>query len=378
MTDNVEKTVFSKKDKGFMKEALALAKKGYGRTSPNPMVGAVIVRKGRIIASGYHRKAGGNHAEVEALLKIKGKAMEGDILYVTLEPCNHHGKTPPCTEAILQSGLKSLIVGMLDPNPRVTGGGCAFLKERGLKVLSGLLEKDCRRLNEVYIKSITTGFPFVMAKSALTMDGWTATSIGHSRWITGEKSRRYVHRLRDGVDGLLVGSGTIIKDDPLLTTRFKNRKGKDPLRIIVDTHLRIQHNARVVDHQSGSMSLIAVGPSVRPGLLKKIQSDRVSTVVCPIKKGRVDLRALLEILGKMSVTSLLVEGGSRIMGSMIRERIIDKFYIFMAPKILGGGDGIPMAQGRGPKRMDEALMLKDIQMRRLGDDILIIGYPDYR
>ncbi len=365
------------KEEKFMKEALRLAKRGLGRTSPNPMVGAVIVRKGRVVASGYHRKAGHNHAEVEALEKMKGRVTAGDSMYVTLEPCNHHGRTPPCTEAILRSGLKRVIIGMLDPNPTVSGGGSEFLKKRGIEVESGVLESECAKLNEVYLKSVTTGNPFVIAKSALTMDGWTATSTGHSKWITNERSRRFVHRLRDRVDGLMVGVGTIIRDDPMLTTRLTNKRGRDPIRIIVDTHLRIPHNARVINHDSPSMTLIAVGDNVSKRLINEIERDKVSTVICPTRHGRIDIAALMEILGSMPVTSLLVEGGSTIMGTMIRERMIDKFYIFKAPKIMGGSDGVPMASGKGPEQMDESLVIKNIKVRRFGDDILIRGYPDY-
>jgi len=364
-------------DERFMKEALRQAKKGLARTSPNPAVGAVIVRKGRIIASGYHRKAGDKHAEVEALTKIGGKGRAGDALYVTLEPCHHYGRTPPCTEALLGSGIRRVVVGMKDPNPRVSGGGCEFLAENGIEVKIGALESECRRLNEVYLKFVDTGRPFVIAKSALTIDGWTATSTGHSHWVTNERSRQFVHRLRDKVEGVMVGVGTVIGDDPLLTTRLKNRKGKDPVRIVVDTHLRIPHDARVLNSNSPSMTLIAVGNDLPPERSKGIRNKRVSTLVCPKKNNRIDLGALMNILGEMSITSLLVEGGSALMGSMIHERLIDKFYIFMAPKILGGNDGYPMASGPGSKRMDACLGLKDLRVKRLGEDILLEGYPDY-
>lgn len=366
-----------KPDEIFMREALKQARRGLGRTSPNPVVGAIIVRDGEIIASGYHKKAGGHHAEIETLRKIGGKAKRGDSLYVTLEPCNHYGKTPPCTEAILKSGLKKVLIGMRDPNPNVSGGGSQFLEENGIEVKTGILESECRRLNEAYIKFITTGRPFVIAKSAMTMDGWTATSMGHSQWITNEISRRFVHRLRDKMDGVLVGVGTVIADDPLLTTRLKNGQGKDPIRIIVDTQLRTPPIAKVLNHDSPSKTFIAVGEDVPPHLLNGMKRDGVSAIICPTKNGRIDLDALMDILGGMSITSLLVEGGSDIMGSMIRERLIDKFYIFKAPKILVGGDGIPMAAGSGAKRIDQCLILKDIKVRRLGDDILLIGYPEY-
>ena len=367
----------SELDEKFMKEALRLAKKGVGRTSPNPVVGAVIVRKGRVIASGYHKKAGLNHAEVEALTMIGGKAEVGDVMYVTLEPCNHYGLTPPCTTAILKSGLREVVIGMLDPNPKVSGGGAEFMRKRGIEVKSGVLESECRRLNEAFIKFVITGRPFVIAKSALTMDGWSATSTGHSKWITSEQSRRFVHRLRERVDGVMVGVGTVIADDPLLTARIRNKHGRDPLRIIVDTHLRIPHNARVLNHDSDSETMLVVGENTETGLLKEIEREGISIFLCPLKDGVVDMNVLMDELGKRSVTSLMVEGGASVMGSMIRERLIDKFYIFKAPRILGGEDGFPMARGVGPERMDKALKIKDIKTRRFGNDILVIGYADY-
>jgi len=364
-------------DEKFMRKALRQARKGLGRTSPNPVVGAVIVRNGKIIACGYHKRAGGNHAEIEALAKMGCGATMYDTLYVTLEPCNHYGSTPPCTEAILKSGIKRVVVGMRDPNPNVSGGGCEFLAARGVEVRTGVLESECLRLNEYFLKFAGTGRPFVVAKSALTMDGWTATSTGHSHWITNERSRHFVHRLRDRVDGVMVGVGTVLADDPLLTTRLKNRKGKDPIRIIIDTHLRTPDNARVLINDSSSMAMIVVGNDVTQERLESFRMHRVSTVICPTKDGRINLAALMDILGEMSITSFMVEGGSTLMGSMIRERLIDKFYIFKTPKILGGNDGIPMASGPGPKRIDECLTLKGIKIKRFGEDILLIGYPDY-
>jgi diaminohydroxyphosphoribosylaminopyrimidine deaminase/5-amino-6-(5-phosphoribosylamino)uracil reductase len=360
----------------FMRQALRQARKGLGRTSPNPAVGAVIVRKGQIVATGHHKKAGLPHAEVEVLRDLGGKA-QGDTLYVTLEPCNHHGRTPPCTEAILKSGLKRVVVGMRDPNPDVPGGGCEFLKGNGLSVTTGVLEAECRRLNEAFIKFVTTGHPFVMAKSALTMDGWTGTSKGNSKWITNEKSRQFVHRLRDRVDAVLVGIGTVLADDPRLTTRLGRRRGRDPLRIVVDTRLRIPPKARILNHDSSAETIIAVGSDVASKDRKQFQKRGVSVLTCPVKAGRIDLGALMGILGEMSVNSLLVEGGASIIGSMLREKLIDKFFIFKAPKILGGEDGVPMAAGQGPEKMDQCLYLKDLEVRRFGGDILITGYPDY-
>jgi diaminohydroxyphosphoribosylaminopyrimidine deaminase/5-amino-6-(5-phosphoribosylamino)uracil reductase len=360
-----------------MKEALRLARKGLGRTSPNPAVGAVIVRSGRIIASGYHKRAGESHAEVEALAEVGFSARKDDILYVTLEPCHHQGRTPPCTQAILSSGLKTVVVGVRDPNPKVSGGGCEFLAERGIEIRTGILESKCRRLNEAYLKFISTDRPFMVVKTALTLDGWTATSTGQAKWITNERSRKFVHRLRDRIDGVMVGIGTVLADDPLLTTRLGTRRGKDPIRIIVDTHFRIPENARVLSPDSPAKTLIAVAREAPLERLEKVQSKGISIIRCPIKGAGVDLGALMESLGAMGITSVLAEGGSGIIGSMIREKRVDKFYIFKAPKILGGNDGIPMATGPGPEAMDACLALKDLKVRRFGDDILIRAYPDY-
>ncbi|OPX39434.1 MAG: riboflavin biosynthesis protein RibD [Desulfobacteraceae bacterium 4484_190.1] len=361
-------------DQLFMKEALRQARKALGRTSPNPVVGAVIVKDGNILARGYHHRAGLPHAEAEAISKLNGKA-HGCTLYVTLEPCNHHGKTPPCTEAILKSGIKRVVVGMKDPNPLVSGGGLEFLKEKGIEVKSGVLESECILLNEIFIKFVTKGRPFVICKSAMTLDGWTATATGHSKWITNSKSREFVHRLRDRVDAVLVGVGTIIADDPNLTTRLKNGKGKDPLRIVADTHLRTPVNAKVITQDSDSDTLLVTGMDAASRYQSRYNKPNVSILSCPAPDGKIDLSALMDILAEMSVTSLLVEGGASICGSMLRERLIDKFYIFKAPKILGGGDGIPMASGPGPLKMDQCMGLTDISFRRFGDDILIKGYP---
>jgi diaminohydroxyphosphoribosylaminopyrimidine deaminase/5-amino-6-(5-phosphoribosylamino)uracil reductase len=360
-----------------MKEALRLARRGLGRTSPNPAVGAVVVRDGKVIAGGYHRRAGTAHAEVNALAQLEGSAQPGDILYVTLEPCNHYGKTPPCTEAILKSGIKRVVVGMRDPNPNVSGGGCEFLRARGLEVATGVLEGECCRLNEEYIKFVTARRPFVIAKVALTLDGWTATSTGHSKWITGEKARQFVHRLRDRVDAVMVGIGTILADDPLLDTRLKRGKGKAPVRIILDTKLSIPHQARVLTQSDAAMTWIVVGDDVSQEKLESFSKRGVSVLSCPKKEGRIDLAALVDNLASRSITSVLLEGGSMLMGSMIRERLVDKFYIFMAPKLLGGSDGVPMAKGSGAKNMEQALRLNLSELRRFDDDVLFVGYPEY-
>jgi diaminohydroxyphosphoribosylaminopyrimidine deaminase/5-amino-6-(5-phosphoribosylamino)uracil reductase len=361
----------------FMRAALGFARKGVGKTSPNPAVGAVIVRKGQVVAAGFHRRAGAPHAEVVALNRLGGKAKPGDTLYVTLEPCNHFGRTPPCTQAILEKGVRKVVVGMKDPNPQVTGGGCEVLSAQGVEVVTGILEEECRRLNEWFVTYVTKGRPFVIAKTAMTLDGWTATSKGHSKWVTNERSREWVHRLRNQVDGILVGVGTVMADDPLLTTRLGKGRGRDPVRIIVDTNLRIPVNARVLGHAKGSETLIAVSEDIAGRRLKRFERKEVSLLMCPEKEGRIDLRALMDMLGKRSITSVLLEGGATLMGAMIREKLVDKFCIFKAPKILGASDGRPMALGKGPSRMDQSILLKDVQVRRFAGDLLIEGYPEY-
>ena len=269
-------------DTRFMREALRQARKGLGRTSPNPAVGAVIVKQGNVIAKGYHKKAGLPHAEVEALKKTDKKA-RGCTLYVTLEPCNHQGRTPPCTESILKAGISRVVVGMKDPNPDVSGGGCEFLKNNGIDVSCGVLEKECRLLNEAFLTCVLEKRPFVTAKSAITLDGWTATATGHSKWITNDKSRQFVHRLRDRVDAVMVGVGTVLADDPQLTTRLKRGQGKDPARIVVDSRLRTPLNAKIINHASSSDTLIAAGDGVPVSDLKNSTKGGLRSYPVPLK-----------------------------------------------------------------------------------------------
>jgi len=363
-------------DLKYMKLALAEAGKGAGRTSPNPAVGALIVKEDRILSRGYHRRAGQPHAEVEALEKI-GRSCPGATLYVTLEPCNHYGKTPPCTESILKARIARVVVGAMDPNPGVRGGGCRFLAENGLEVRSGVLEKACRLLNEDFFTFITTGRPFVIAKSAQTLDGFTATSLKDSRWVTNEKSRRFVHRLRDRVDAIMVGVGTIVADNPSLTARLKNRKGKNPLRVVLDTHLRTPVDARIINDEFPEKTLLVVGEKVAREKLDQIRERGIPVLLCPTKDGRLELQNLMDKLGRMAIMSLLVEGGSLVLGSMIREGLVDKFHVFKAPKILGGNDGIPMASGPGVKYMRDCTTLENVEFRRFGEDMLVTGYPVY-
>ncbi len=356
-----------------METALALAEKGRGYTSPNPMVGAVVVRNGEIVGKGWHQAAGGPHAEVFALDNA-GPLARGSTLYVTLEPCNHKGRTPPCTEKIIASGITQVVMAMKDPNPDVAGGGAEYLQNRGIRVISGVCEKEARRLNEAFVKYITTKCPFVVLKIAATLDGRIATRTGDSKWVTGESARKFVHELRHWADAILVGIDTIRQDDPALTTRLKDRAGVDPVRIVLDTDLSIPENAKVLQTGSASDTVIIAGDGAPAEKQKALEKKGIRVMRAGLEQGRIDLKALMPRLGKMGITSLLIEGGSRVAGSALREGIVDKVYFFYAPKILGGDDGVPVCRGNGPDAMSQCIPVKNIQVHRFDDDVMIEGY----
>jgi len=355
----------------YMRRALILARKGIGKTGPNPAVGCVIVRDGAIVGEGWHKRAGTPHAEVHALAGAGDAARDADV-YVTLEPCAHFGKTPPCAEALIEAGVGRVFAGMVDPNPRVRGRGLDRLRAAGISAVAGILEDACREVNEPFIKHVTTGLPFVVLKSALTMDGKSATSIGDARWITNERSRRFVHKLRSQVDAIMVGVGTVIADDPELTCRIPG--GKDPLRVVVDSKLRVPLNARLFHLQSRAKTLVAsvTGDKSKIVGIRDLGAD---VLLCREKDGRVDLHDLMARLGAMNVQSLLLEGGSTLAGEALRLGLIDKALIFYAPKLLGG-EGPGLFAGCGVKRMEDAIRLKKVTIARFGEDLLIQGYPE--
>jgi diaminohydroxyphosphoribosylaminopyrimidine deaminase/5-amino-6-(5-phosphoribosylamino)uracil reductase len=357
----------------MMKHALSLARKGIGRTAPNPAVGCVITREGAIVGEGWHKKAGTPHAEIHALLQAGEKARNADV-YVTLEPCAHFGKTPPCAEALVAAGVARVFVGMTDPNPLVCGKGLDILRAAGIEVYTGILEKECSRVNEGFIKHVTTGLPFVILKSALTLDGKTATAMGDSKWITSEKSRRYVHRLREMVDGIMVGVGTVIADDPMLTCRLRGKR-KDPVRIIVDSRLRIPAGSRVLCNESGARTCIATTVRSSDRVIE-LEKSGVEIITCREDNGRVDLSDMMRQLGKKGIQSILLEGGRELAGEVMRLGLIDKYMLFYAPKLVGGGDGLGLFAGKGVARMEEARKLDDISITRFGDDWLVEGYPE--
>ncbi|MDL2269272.1 bifunctional diaminohydroxyphosphoribosylaminopyrimidine deaminase/5-amino-6-(5-phosphoribosylamino)uracil reductase RibD [Desulfosarcina sp. OttesenSCG-928-G17] len=357
----------------YMKTALELAEKGRGRTSPNPMVGAVVVKDGRIVGKGYHPKAGGPHAEVVAI-DDAGDLAHGATLYVTLEPCNHFGRTPPCTHKIIAAGIRKVVVAMADPNPKVEGGGNAALLAAGIEVETGVCEAAAQTLNEAFVTWITTGRPFVVAKCAATLDGRIATRTGDSRWVTGPSARRFVHELRHQADGILVGVGTVIQDDPSLTTRLENETGVDPTRIILDTRLSMPVSAKLLHQKSHAPTWIICGPDAPEDRRKALSDAGARIIVAPLNANQIDLGALMDILGENHMTHLLVEGGASVMGSFFSAGIVDKVCFFYAPKILGGDDGVPICRGKGPERMDQCLAVHDLSVRLIGEDVRVEGY----
>ena len=360
-------------DRTYMKKALDLAKKGKGFTSPNPCVGAVVVRDDKIVGEGYHKGAGQPHAEVEAL-EAAGANAEGADLYVTLEPCNHFGKTPPCTHKILNSKIKKVFIGCKDPNPFVSGGGIKYLQENGIQAEQGLLEEEAQELIEDFIWYVRNNkSPFVILKSASTLDGKTATRTGDSKWITNEASRAFVHQLRHEVDAILIGSGTLHADDPSLTARIKNFKSKNPMRVILDTHLSISETAKVLT-DSAAKTLIVSHPDSSPQKKDRLRELGAGILEVPLKNKKLDLRELMINLGRMSVLSLMIEGGGTVAGAALQAGIVNKLMLFMAPKLLGGNDGKPIFNIKGPEYIKDAIGLKKIKLSRFGDDVLVSGY----
>lgn len=359
-------------DAHCMRLALAEARKGLGRTSPNPVVGALVVKSGSIVAKGYHHKAGGPHAEVNALAQA-GSSARGADLYVTLEPCNHTGRTPPCTEAILAAGIARVVVGMPDPNPAVTGGGAAYLKTKGIEVVTGVLEEECRRINRPFSKHVMTGLPWVTMKVGMSLDGRIATASGHSRWITNEQSRQQVHRLRDRVDAILVGIGTVLADDPSLTTRLPSGRGRDPLRIILDTNLRISPDAGILNQPSSASTRIFCREGLPPERADIFKGKNVVVTPVPVcGSGLLDLKAVLSSLGKAQINSVLVEGGSRVHAAFLQGNLVDEIKCFVAPFFIGA-DGMPAVGELGLVKVSEAGRFTVERTRRFGDDVLIEG-----
>ena len=365
----------SSRDREVMALALRLAAKGRGHTSPNPMVGAVVVNRGEIIGQGSHRKAGGPHAEVLALSQAGSRA-KGGTLYVTLEPCSHLKKrTPPCVPLVISSGVRRVVVAMVDPNPQVQGRGIAQLKRAGIQVEVGCLEPEARQLNETYIHWVQTGRPFTILKAGMTLDGQIATATGESQWITDEAARMQAHQLRADVDAVLVGIGTVLRDNPQLTARTGSDPvrlaARQPLRVVVDSRLRIPSRAAVLKRQEEAHTVIATTRAASVTKVERLRRQGVDVLLLPAAGGHVNLTALWTRLGQLGVTSVLVEGGSDLNAAVLRAGLPQRLMCFVAPLLLGGQDAKGVLGGLSPRRLREAVLLNNLRMTPVGRDMLI-------
>jgi diaminohydroxyphosphoribosylaminopyrimidine deaminase/5-amino-6-(5-phosphoribosylamino)uracil reductase len=360
-------------DRSWMRRALDLAARARGRTSPNPMVGAVIVKDEQVVGEGFHAYAGSDHAEVAALREA-GAAAAGATLYVSLEPCCHHGRTPPCADQIAHAGIRRVVAACEDPNPSVSGRGIAALRQAGILVEVGLLDDEAARLNEAFFKHIRTGLPFVTLKVAASLDGKIATRTGESRWITGESARRRVHQLRNEVDAVLVGIGTVLRDDPLLTTRLGIADQRDPIRVIVDNLSRLPLRAKAVNRASTAPTILAVSQMAPRSKLEALEREGVQVIVVENSPRRVSLERLMEALGKRGILSVLIEGGAEINASALREGVVDKVLVFLAPILIGGKSTPTAVGGDGIESLGQALRLHDVRIERFDGDILVEGY----
>ncbi len=359
-------------DQEYMRLALDLARNGDGWVNPNPIVGAVVVADDRIVGQGYHQRFGGPHAEVFALDEAGARARGGTI-YVTLEPCSHHGKTPPCTERIIEAGIARVVIGCRDPNPLVNGEGASILRKAGIEVEEGLLEEETKTANEIFFKYIQTGLPFVELKLAQSIDGKIATRVGDSKWITSEESRIEAHRLRRRLAAILVGVRTVMSDDPLLTVRHVD--GPDPVRVVLDGQGRIPLTARLLHEEGRSIVATAAMDKNKQEALLDLGAE---VWRLPADNDRVDLRALLRRLGDAQIDSLLIEGGGETAACFLEEDLVDKLVLFIAPIIIGGREAVSAVGGTGVKRVVDALRLIDVSASSCGPDMMVIGYPKRR
>jgi diaminohydroxyphosphoribosylaminopyrimidine deaminase/5-amino-6-(5-phosphoribosylamino)uracil reductase len=354
-------------DAHYMRLALRLGRRGLGRTSPNPPVGGVVVAGQTVVGRGYHHKAGQPHGEAEALHDAGARA-RGATLYVTLEPCAHHGRMPPCVDAVIAAGVRRVVIGTRDPNPHVRGNGAARLRAAGIDVTMGVEQAACDELIAPFRKHITTGLPLVTLKLAASLDGRIATATGESRWITGEASRRYVHRLRAENDAILVGAQTVLDDDPELTCRM--RGGRNPLRVILDGRLRIPLSAKVLTNTRTAATLVVAGRQASAAKIRQIEA-RGATVMClPATSGRFSMTRLMRALGKLNVASVLIEGGTTAAAAALAARVVDRLLIFYAPKLIGG-DGRPMLGPLGVRRLLQTPRLGPLRVRQLAGDVLL-------
>ncbi|MFH1002872.1 MAG: bifunctional diaminohydroxyphosphoribosylaminopyrimidine deaminase/5-amino-6-(5-phosphoribosylamino)uracil reductase RibD [Chloroflexota bacterium] len=359
----------------YMTQALSLARLALGQVSPNPAVGAVVVKDGAVIGQGYTQPPGAQHAEIVALERA-GKAARDAAMYVTLEPCAHYGRTPPCTKAIIAAGINEVHLAMLDPNPIVAGRGKAALEQAGITVCVGECQEEAGQITEAYAKHITTGMPFVTAKFAMSLDGKLATRSGDSKWISGEESRKYVHNLRSTVDAIMAGVNTVLADDPHLTARIGGGKGgtvrQQPIRVIVDSRGRTPLNANLFSEPG--QTLLVVGKSLPPEAAEAFKRAGAEIIEIPAENGLVDLARLFKMLGERGVTSVLIEGGGILFGNLFDHGLVDKVVALIAPIIIGGATAKLTVAGEGVEKVAEAWHLKRVSVQQMGDDILYSGY----
>ncbi len=360
----------------YMARALALAWRALGQTSPNPAVGAVLVNRGRIVGEGYHRRAGAPHAEVEAIRRAGANA-RGATLYVSLEPCNHTGRTPPCCDAVINAGISRVVSAMRDPNPRTDGRGFARLRRAGIAVTVGVLEQAARELNAPFEKAMTAGLPYTIAKIGQSLDGKTATRRGESRWITAPASRRMSHQLRSRADAILIGVNTVLQDDPLLTVRGARQRRGRPVKIIVDSRLRTPLSARCLSAASPAPTLIATTRNTGPA--HRALNRRGATLLSfPARGGRVPLTRLFRRLARHGIQSVLIEGGGEVFAGALAERLVDRVMFFIAPVLIGGRSAPSSFAGAGIDRLNQAIRLDRVSCRRVGPDLCVearVRYP---
>ena len=354
-----------------MMRALELATLGRGKVAPNPMVGAIIVKDGKVIGEGYHKRYGDNHAEVNAF-ENSTEDVTGATMYVTLEPCAHYGNTPPCAKRIVEEGIKRVVIGVLDPNPLVAGKGVNILKDAGIDVVVGVLEEKCRKINEVFMKYIETSRPFVLMKYAMSLDGKISTVTDKSKWISCEESRRDVHKLRNNLSAIMVGINTVIKDNPMLNCRIEG--GNNPIRIIVDSKLRIPLDSNIVNSSDKIQTIVATTDKADKDKIISLKEKDIEILIIESKDDRVDITKLMDKLGEKKIDSILLEGGSELNFSCLQEGIVDKVRIYIAPMILGGHNAKGAVGGNGISEIVDAFNIENIDVSTLGSDIVVEGY----
>jgi diaminohydroxyphosphoribosylaminopyrimidine deaminase/5-amino-6-(5-phosphoribosylamino)uracil reductase len=360
------------KEYEYMHRAYELAKRGVGRVNPNPLVGAVIVKNGEVIGEGFHEFYGGPHAEVNAF-RSATESVEGATMYVTLEPCSHYGKTPPCAEAIVKNKIARVVIGMLDPNPLVAGRGVKIMEENGIEVDYGYLLEELTFMNRAFLKYIQTKQPYVVMKTAMTLDGKIASRTGDSRWVSNEKSRARVHELRNELAAIMVGVDTVIADDPLLTTRLENVEGRNPIRIVVDSNARIPLESKILNTTKEAKTILAVSESAEEKKLKQVEALGNEVLRVAEKNGRVDLQDLMIKLGEKGIDGVLLEGGATLNFAALQESVVDEVISFIAPKIIGGAESKSPVGGHGIELMKNAIELDDIKMEQLENDLMLTG-----